>query len=145
MGQVRVCSEGMQLCAAEQVPGAAGHYEVTAELTWASSHRHRNLTPVSFPLQQTDIHTFNFQCSVIKAADKHCVTSISHHKLRSCSPRRGTILLTQIELIFSQQVATQHNALGKTFQRIKNPFFPLNTSHEPGKLLTKLLLSPGKC
>ena len=41
--------------------------------------------------QQTDIHTFKFQCSVIKAADKHCVTSISHHKLRSCSPRRGII------------------------------------------------------
>ena len=70
MGQVRVCSEGMQLCAAEQVPGAAGHYEVTAELTWPS-HRHRNLTPASFPHQQTDIHTFKFQCSVIKAADKH--------------------------------------------------------------------------
>ena len=144
---MRVCSEGMQLCAAEQVPGAAGHYEVTAELTWLTSHRHRNLTPAFFSsAQQTDIHTFKFQCSVIKAADKHYVTSISHHKLRSCSPRRGIILLTQIEVIFSQQVATQHNALGKTFQqRIKNPFFPLNTSHEPRKLLTKLLLSPGKC
>ena len=68
MGQVKVCSEGMQLCAAEQVLGAAGHYEVTAELTWPS-HRHRNLTPASFPLQH--IHTFKFQCSVIKAADKH--------------------------------------------------------------------------
>ena len=36
---------------------------------------------------------------------------------------------------------SRHSALSKTFGYwIKNPFFPLNTSHEPRKLLTKLLL-----
>ena len=70
------------------------------------------------------------------------MTSISHYKLR-CG---GELFCWLKSRWYFHNKSPHSSALRKTFRhRIKNPFFPLNTSHEPGKLLTKLLLSPGKC